>query len=178
MLAQHPRGTIIRNTRQLSIVSQEELSKIAARMGIAEIHPSSLGASMVIEGIPDFSFVPPSSRLQQIGRGTTLCVDMLNTPCIFSGRVVAEDNPGSDGRAKLFKTAADGLRGVTAWVEREGKIEVGDELKLHIPVQRPWNRPSNNSPHDTKVPRSFEAFALVVYGIMFIGGVVLNIFLR
>jgi hypothetical protein len=137
VIAQHPRGTTIRNTRQLSIVSREELVEIAKAMGIDEIHPSSVGASIMIEGIPDFTHITPSTRLQQYDKGTTLCVDMCNDPCIYSGRVVAADG-GDDSKADIFKSAAAGLRGVTAWVEREGKLSIGDVLKVYVPHQRPW----------------------------------------
>ncbi|MEM6942014.1 MAG: hypothetical protein AAF509_18060 [Pseudomonadota bacterium] len=33
---------------------------------------------------------------------------------------------------------AEGRRGVTAWVEREGMLRVGDTLRLHVPGQRAW----------------------------------------
>ena len=41
-------------------------------------------------------------------------------------------------QSKGFKTAAAGKRGVTAWVEREGTLRLGDEVRLHIPAQRAW----------------------------------------
>lgn len=125
-------------------------------MGIDEVHPSSLGASMVISGIPDFTHVPPSSRIQNINNGSTVCVDTENLPCIFSGRVVAEDVPGCSERAKTFKTAADGLRGVTAWVEREGKFSVGDEVKLFVPKQRPWKCSTNQTQSYNSTKESAE----------------------
>jgi hypothetical protein len=40
VLSQYERGTEIRNVRQLSIVSEEELSAIADEMGIAHLDPS------------------------------------------------------------------------------------------------------------------------------------------
>lgn len=139
-LAQHPRGTTIRNVRQLSIVSEEELRQIAVCMGVPSIEPASIGASMVVRGIPDFSRLPPSSRLQSTDSGATLCIDMENRPCSTSGRAVIEDVAiDRQVRApKQFKDNSQGLRGVTAWVEREGYLNVGDQLKLHIPDQRPW----------------------------------------
>ncbi len=42
------------------------------------------------------------------------------------------------GAGRRFKAAAEGLRGVTAWVEREGPIAVGDALRLFVPDQRAW----------------------------------------
>jgi hypothetical protein len=59
----YPRNTIIRNVRQLSILSEEEIDAIASELGAASVHPQSLGASMVVRGIPDFSHLPPNSRL-------------------------------------------------------------------------------------------------------------------
>lgn len=56
---QYPEGTNIRNVRQVSIVSREELNQIAADMGLPEIKPESLGATMCVSDIPDFTLVPP-----------------------------------------------------------------------------------------------------------------------
>ena len=60
---QYQSGTVIRNTRQISIVSAEELQKIAEAMNIALIQPEWLGANLCVDGIPDFTHVPPASRL-------------------------------------------------------------------------------------------------------------------
>lgn len=131
---QYPRGTEIRNVRQFSIVCAEELQKIAIVMGVPAIDPAWIGASMVIRGIPDFSHVPPSARLQN-EVGTTLTIDMQNRPCHLPAKVIDEHVPGF---GKGFKPAAGGLRGVTGWVEREGPIRLGDIMVLHIPEQRGW----------------------------------------
>ena len=45
-------------------MSAEELAAIAAQMGIETLDPSYMGATLVIEGVADFTHVPPSSRLQ------------------------------------------------------------------------------------------------------------------
>ena len=134
VLLQYERGTEIRNVRQLSIVSEEDLSGIADEMGIAHLDPSWIGASVVLRGIPDFSHVPPSSRLQN-DAGTTLTIDMQNRPCHLPVAEIKVDHPNE---AKGFKAAAWGRRGVTAWVEREGQLGVGDQLRLHVPDQRAW----------------------------------------
>ena len=67
-------------------------------------------------------------------------IDMENRSCVFSGRAVATDCQGQniDKVALQFKKAAEGLRGVTAWVEREGSFSVNDDIVLHIPDQRQW----------------------------------------
>ena len=132
--SQHPRGTEIRNVRQLTVLSAEELAATAADMGVDALDPSLVGASLVIEGIPDFTHVPPSSRLQG-SDGVTLVVDMENRPCHLPAKPIDAEGPG---HGKAFKTAAQGRRGVTAWVEREGVLSVGDALRLHIPDQPVW----------------------------------------
>jgi len=134
VISQYPRGTEIKNTRQLSVVSAEELAQIAEAMGVDTLDPWLVGATMVISGIPDFSHLPPSSRLQ-IANGATLTVDMQNRPCHLPAAEIDVLHPGK-GRA--FKGAARGLRGVTAWVEREGTARVGDSVTVHVPDQRAW----------------------------------------
>ena len=130
----YERDTEIRNTRQISLVSAEELAEIAAEMGIEAVDPTWLGASVVVEGLPDFTRLPPSSRLQA-ENGTTITVDMENRPCIWPGKEVEKER---EGFGKLFKPAAKNRRGVTAWVEREGTLKLGAELRLFVPDQRAW----------------------------------------
>lgn len=134
VVSQHPRGTEIRNVRQLSIVSEEELAGIAADCGLDSFDPAFAGVSMVIKGIPDFTHLPPSSRLQ-FPDGSVLVVDMENRPCHLPAKVINTDHPGVGDK---FKAAAKGRRGVTAWVEREGHVQVGDTVRLHVPDQRAW----------------------------------------
>lgn len=132
---QFPEGTEIRNVRQFSIISAEEMAEVAAEMGIDSVRPEWMGASIMVRGLPDLTHVPPSSRLQN-EQGTTLVVDMENRPCMFPGKEEVE--PHHPGKGKLLKTAAIGRRGVTAWVEREGYLKVGEILTLHIPDQPAW----------------------------------------
>ena len=134
VVAQYPKGTEIRNVRQFSVLSVEELAAIAAKMGVERIDPAWVGASLVVEGIPDFTHLPPSSRLQGPD-GVTLVVDMENRPCHLPAKVIDAHLPGVGGR---FKAAAQGRRGVTAWVEREGVLRLGEMLRLHVPDQRGW----------------------------------------
>lgn len=134
VLAQYPRDTEIANVRQLSILSAEEMAEIAAVMEIEALNPEWLGASMVVAGLPDFTRLPPSSRLQGPD-GATLVIDMENRPCNLPARVIEGVMPGI---GKRFKAAAKNRRGVTAWVERPGILRLGETLRLHIPDQRPW----------------------------------------
>ncbi len=134
VVQQYPRGTNIRNTRQFAVCSAEELRQIAMNMGVSEIDPTWLGNSIIIDGIPDFTLIPPSSRLQS-QTGATLVVDMENRPCNLPAKVINEELPE---QGRKFKASAKGLRGVTAWVEREGLLRVGDLISLHIPKQPVW----------------------------------------
>jgi MOSC domain-containing protein YiiM len=130
----YPKGTTVRNTRQLSILSDEELNAIAAEMGMARLAPEYLGASLVVKGIPDFTHVPPSSRLVAPS-GLVLTVDLENGPCHLPGKEIEADHPGFGA---AFKPAAQDRRGVTAWVERPGALSVGEVLTLFLPTQRGW----------------------------------------
>ncbi|MEP3330656.1 MOSC domain-containing protein [Sedimentitalea sp.] len=130
----YAKGTEIRNVRQVSILAQEDLDGIAADMGLETLDPAWLGASVVVQGIPDLSHLPPSSRLQG-PNGLTLTIDMENLPCIWPAKEIERDHPGF---GKAFKPAAEGRRGVTAWVEHPGEMTVGDRLRLFVPTQKPW----------------------------------------
>ena len=131
---QHDKGTEISNVRQLSIVSQEDIEQISAGMCMGQFDPSWLGANLVVSGLPDFSHLPPSSRLQS-ANGTTFIVDMQNHPCHQIGKTIDLDFPG---KGRDFTHHAKGRRGITAWVERPGQLNLGDTLKLHCPEQRNW----------------------------------------
>ena len=131
---QHPKNTTIRNVRQLCVVSAEEMAEVARTMGLERMDYAWVGASLVLEGIPDLTHLPPSSRLQGPD-GVTLVVDMENLPCQEPAVTIDKALPG---QGKGFKRAAAGKRGVTAWVEREGVLRLGDVVTLHIPAQRAW----------------------------------------
>lgn len=131
------RNTDIRNTRQLAVMSTEELAQIAADMGLEALDPGLLGTSLVISGLPDVTHLPPSSRLLA-DSGASLVVDMENRPCTLPARPIENRHPGFGAR---FKRAAKGRRGITAWVEAEGQVAIGDSLRLFIPDQPAWAGP-------------------------------------
>ena len=128
----YKRDIDIRNVRQVTILAQEELDDIARRLDIPAIDPSWFGANIVVTGIPDFTLLPPSTRLQ-FPSGATLVMDMENAPCSQIAKVVERHHPGTQ-----FKVveAATHKRGVTAWVEREGDVAAGDAIKIVIPPNR------------------------------------------
>ncbi len=133
--ALYTRGTNIRNTRQICIMSAEELALIARDMALAELDPTLAGASLVVRGVPDLTHLPPSTRLLAPG-GACLVVDMENRSCTLPARPIERAHPG---HGASFKPASQGRRGVTAWVEAEGTIHLGDRLRLFVPDQPVWD---------------------------------------
>lgn len=131
-LKQYPRNTDIRNVRQVTIVSEEELSDISTAMGIPEVKAEWLGANLVTSGIPDLTLLTPSTRMQ-FPSGATLVVDMENHPCRQVADVISKHHPE---QIAGFVKAAMNKRGLTAWVEREGLIKAGDDIVVWIPQQR------------------------------------------
>ena len=131
---QYRRGTEIRNVRQISILSQEELAQVADRLEIPAIRPEWVGANMVLRGIPDFTLVPPNSRLIFEG-GAALTIDMENQPCKYPAEIIEAAYPG---HGLAFPRKAKAKRGVTAWVERPGRLQIGSKARLHIPRQPAW----------------------------------------
>ena len=129
----YPKNTEIRNTRQLSILSAEENAEIAESLGLPELDPRWLGASIVIAGFPDYTHIPPGLRLQTKA-GTILTVDLENKPCNWPAREIERD---CSGHGEAFKSAANGRRGI-AWVERPGPLAMGDAVRLFVPSQRAW----------------------------------------
>jgi hypothetical protein len=136
-LAVYRRNVPIRNVRQVTLVAVEELAAVAAALGVPVIEPEWLGANVLTTGIPDLSLLPPSTRLQ-FPSGATLVVDMENRPCRLIAETVGRRHPETEGR---LVAAAHEKRGLTAWVEREGRIMAGDAITLFLPPQRIYPHP-------------------------------------
>lgn len=132
----YPRGTEMRNERQLSLVAGDELATVAARMGIAEVRPEWVGANLVIDNVPAFSMLPAGTLLFFSG-GVTLKVDGQNHPCRLAGRAVAKGAAMGDREAAAldFVKQAKRLRGLVAWVEKPGRIVPGEDVALRLPEQ-------------------------------------------
>jgi hypothetical protein len=132
----YPRGTEIRNERQLSIVAPDELAVIAGRMGLTELKPEWIGANLLLDGIPDLSMLPSGTLLFFKG-GVTIKVDAQNGPCRYSGASIAENAgmPDREAGSLLFPKVAKRLRGLVAWVEKPGRIVPGEEISVRVPEQ-------------------------------------------
>ena len=132
----YPRGTEMRNERQLSIVAADELAIVAERMGLVQIKPEWIGANLLIEGVPNLSMLPAGTLLFFKG-GVTIKVDAQNGPCRIAGRSIAQNAGMADieAGALLFPKSAKRLRGLVAWVEKPGTIKVGEEISVRVPEQ-------------------------------------------
>ncbi len=132
---QYDKGTEIRNTRQVSILSAEEMTAIAGAMGLPEpLKPEWIGANLILEGIPDLSALPPASRLI-FENNTAIGVDTENGPCKYPAEVIERHHPGL---GLSFPKHAQHKRGVVGWIDREGEIALGDRCRLHIPAWWGW----------------------------------------
>lgn len=130
--ALHERDVPIRNVRQLTVLSVEELAEVASCLCVDNLDPGWFGANMVLAGISDLTLLPPSTRLQ-FPSHATIVVDMENYPCSQIADVVDRHHPGTG--KKVVKCAMH-KRGVTAWVEREGAVAVGDRVRVVTPPNR------------------------------------------
>lgn len=132
----YPRGTEMRNERQLSIVAPDELAVVAERMGLTEIKPEWIGANLLLDGVPMLSMLPSGTMLFFKG-GVTIKIDGQNAPCRLAGRSIAEHARMADHDAGslMFPKAAKRLRGLVAWVEKPGVIAAGEEVSVRVPEQ-------------------------------------------
>lgn len=124
----YPRGTMIANRRQISIVSSEECMRIARQMGLPELKPEWLGANVLVSGLEILTELPAGVRFL-FPDGTGLINEGENLPCIGPGKVIAE-MIGDEGLARKFVSAALKLRGIVCSVEREGMIRRGDSFRI------------------------------------------------
>lgn len=117
---------VVRNTRQLSLVSAEELAATAQALAVPFLEPAWLGANLCLDGAPALTATGPSTRLV-FASGAVVVVDGDNAPCKLTGAAVARalEDPSLQSR---FVKAAHRRRGLVGWVEREGLVRVGDEV--------------------------------------------------
>lgn len=131
----YPRGTIIRNDRQVSVVSREELAAVAAAMGMPVLEPAWIGANLATSGIADLSALPPGTRLSFAG-GAVLRVEAENGPCRIAGASIARHVTGREGLDLLFPKVARHRRGLVASVEKPGTIAEGETFDVRVPAIR------------------------------------------
>ncbi len=135
----YERGMEMRSGRQVTVVSREELTVIAAAMQVETLAPEWIGANIVTSGIPHLTLLPPGTRL--FFAEATIVVEAPNAPCKIAGKAIAEHlTPGAapGGLDLAFPAKARGLRGVVASVERAGRIRAGEAVSVKVPPQWLW----------------------------------------
>lgn len=130
----YPRGTEMRNERQISILAKDELEEIARLMEVDRVLPEWIGANLVLDDLPHLSMIPPRTRLA-FENGAVLRVDGQNAPCRIAGSSIASNFPEREGLDLLFPKVAARLRGLVAWVEKPGTIRPGETVTANIPEQ-------------------------------------------
>ena len=120
-----PRGTLIRNERQISLVAVEELAEIAAKLDLPQVLPEWLGANFAIQDIPALTQLAPATRLFFEG-GAVIVVTTENVPCMGPGRVIQTQYAERAGLASRFVKAAFHKRGLLAVVEKPGIVHAGE----------------------------------------------------
>lgn len=127
----YPRGTEIRNERQVTIVSEEELAQVADLLGLPAVEGAWIGANLVVRGIPNLTQLAPNTRIR-FPQQAVLVVQGENLPCRWAGEAV-EQSAGAAGITLRFPKAAIRRRGLIACVERPGYISVGDAVLVDGP---------------------------------------------
>ena len=135
----YPRGMEMRSGRQITVVSHEELSAIAAVMQVDRVEPEWIGANVVISGIANLTLLPPGTRI--VFAEAVLVVEAQNAPCRIAGKAIANHlTPGAapGGLDLAFASKARGLRGLVVSVERAGSLRIGEPITVKVPPQTLW----------------------------------------
>jgi hypothetical protein len=126
------RGTVLPNTRQVSLVSREESAEIAQRLSLPALDFTWLAANLELEGIPGLTSIAGGKRFAFEG-GVRLTLEGENEPCRKVGKVIA----AATGLAveSSFVKAAWGRRGLVGWVETGGTIRPGETVRVESDAQ-------------------------------------------
>ncbi len=130
-----PEGTVRRNNRQWSGVSEEELAEIREALDLDRaLTAEDLGTNVCIRGIEGFSALPKGSKLV-FPSGAVLVVEDYNPPCTDMGDKIAglyAKRSGEPLTRKQFLTEARKKRGVVGSIDVPGEIFKGDEITVKI----------------------------------------------
>lgn len=127
----YPKGVEVRNVRQISIVSAEELAEVATAMGLPAVEPAWVGANMLISGVPKLTQLPSGSRFY-FENGVGIVIEGENLPCTTAGGSLQSQFPDRPDITTAFPKKALGKRGLVAWVERPGMIRKGESVLVRL----------------------------------------------
>lgn len=125
------KGKPVRNWRQWSAVSVEELQQMATALGIDELDGALIGANITFAGVTALSQVAAGSTIRFSKGGVILTVDRENKPCMGSGQAIARVHPTV--KPQQFPLVALHKRGLVGTIYVAGVIEVGDVAMIYPP---------------------------------------------
>jgi hypothetical protein len=139
------RGFAIRNDRQLTVLSTEEMHDLALRLDVPQVPPELVGANLLISGLSRLSHLTAGARLAiggawggkgQFDGQVLLRVEGYNHPCRGPGKKLAQyfDRPDLEFE---FRKQATSLRGLILCVDASGRIAPGDAVVVVPPPVAP-----------------------------------------
>ncbi len=123
------RGTMIRNWRQWSAISIEEVELMRKNLKLEELEGALLGPNFIVSGIENFTQLPHGTLLRF--PDAELFVETENDPCTQAGSAIATVHSGVTPHQ--FVKAAWHIRGLVGIVSKAGIVRVGDSLEVTIP---------------------------------------------
>jgi hypothetical protein len=127
----YPRGTEILNRRQITIVTEEELAKVAEELGVEHVLPEWLGANLLLKGFTELTKLTIGSRIIFPNGAGLICMGE-NKPCTLPGEEIQKHYETHPKLATRFIRSGYKRRGIVCAVERTGEIFEGDEVKILI----------------------------------------------
>ncbi|NHC41578.1 MOSC domain-containing protein [Bacillus sp. MM2020_1] len=127
----YPRGTEILNRRQITIVSVEELDRIAKELGVETVQPEWLGANLLLKGFPELTKLTMGSRIFFPSGAGLICMGE-NQPCTLPGDEIQKHYEEHEKLSLRFVRAGNKRRGIVCAVERPGIIHENDEVQVLV----------------------------------------------
>jgi hypothetical protein len=127
----YPRGTEILNRRQITIVSVEELDRIAEELVVETVQPEWLGANLLLKGFPELTKLTMGSRILFPSGAGLICMGE-NQPCTLPGDEIQKHYEEHEKLSLRFVRAGYKRRGIVCAVERPGMIHENDEVQILV----------------------------------------------
>ena len=127
----YPKGTEILNRRQITIVSGEELDRIAEELGVESIRPEWLGANVLVKGFPELTKLTMGSRILFPSGAGLICMGE-NKPCTLPGDEIQKHYGEHEKLSLRFVRAGNKRRGIVCAVERPEIIHEHDDVQILI----------------------------------------------
>jgi hypothetical protein len=127
----YPRGTEILNRRQITIVSVEELDRIAEELGVETVQPEWLGANLLLKGFPELTKLTMGSRILFPSGAGLICMGE-NQPCTLPGDEIQKHYEEHEKLSLRFVRTGYKRRGIVCAVERPEIIHEHDDVQILI----------------------------------------------